>query len=96
MQSKLYHEGDIKNFQQDGHKLFHVVVNNEAKPDEDYKGIWLTNEQREERLKNPYPYFTVTENYHHVPSIEAPIIDLDEPYVQRIALEHGYFSPTYQ
>jgi len=96
MQSNLYHEGDIKNFQQDGHKLFHVVVNNEAKADEDYKGIWLTTEQKEERIKKPYSYFTVTENYHHVPTIEAPIIDLDEEYVKRIALEYNYFTPTYQ
>ena len=96
MQSRFIHEGDIQDFAKDGHKLFHVIVDKEAKKEEDYKGIFLTNEERVRRIDFPRSYFTTTENYHHVPTIEAPIIDLDEEYVKRIALEYNYFSPTYQ
>ena len=35
MQSRFIHEGDIQDFAKDGHKLFHVIVDKEAKKEED-------------------------------------------------------------
>ena len=93
------HQGDYRDFINDGYKVFHVNHHSEAKKEKDYKGINLTTEERLKRVQNCHNlykgYLGSGENYHHVPTKDAPIVDIDDPAVDFLNKNYGYFTPSY-
>ena len=93
--TEMQHKGDIKSFIADGYRLF--FYNQHHLQNDDLKSAYIKPEELEQNIEHTskLKYFGSGDNYMHIPTPEAPVIDIDNEVAQWLVDNYNYFSPRY-